>query len=43
VTSLDLWAQFCAAADGGVEIVGVSATEGVAATIFVDKLRPTRW
>jgi hypothetical protein len=43
MTLLDLWAQFCANADGSVEIVGVSAAEGVAAAIFVDKLCPGRW
>jgi hypothetical protein len=40
---LDQWAQFFANADGSVEIVGVSAAEGVAAAIFVDKLCPGRW
>jgi hypothetical protein len=33
VTLLHPWAQFCVAADEGREVIGASATEGVAATI----------
>jgi hypothetical protein len=33
LTSLDPWAHFCAAADGGGEVTGASATEGVAAAV----------
>jgi hypothetical protein len=33
LTSLDPWAQFCVAADGGREIAGASAANGMAATI----------
>jgi hypothetical protein len=33
VTSPDPWAHFCAIADGGGEIAGTSATEGVVATV----------
>jgi hypothetical protein len=32
-TSLDLWVQFCAVADGGGEIVVASVADGVAAAI----------
>jgi hypothetical protein len=31
--SLDPWVEFCAAADGGREVVVTAATEGVAASI----------
>jgi hypothetical protein len=33
VTSLGPWAQFCAEADGGGEVAGASAVEGMAAAI----------
>jgi hypothetical protein len=33
MTSQDLWAHFCAAADGGEEITGTSTAKGMAATI----------
>jgi hypothetical protein len=32
-TSLDLWVEFCAAADGGGEVAMASAAEGVAAYV----------
>jgi hypothetical protein len=33
MTSLDTWARFCVAIDGGREVASVSAAEGVAANV----------
>jgi hypothetical protein len=33
MTSLDLWAHFCAAADSSEEIVGSSTAKGTVATV----------